>query len=172
NPDALEVCSDEIDNDCNGLVDIQDPGAVDCPVTCNDNDGDTYFVDGGACGAVDCNDADATTNPGAEEVCDDGIDNDCDGSVDEGCDATCPDVDGDGFLDAACGGDDCNDLDATINPASAEVCGNAVDENCNGASDDVCLTCPDGSLLVIKEMEYNKGDEKLAIKGRATVGST
>lgn len=172
NPDAVENCTDTIDNNCNGLIDSQDPNAADCPLNCTDNDGDSYSIDGNECGPVDCNDNEGTINPSAQEVCADNIDNDCDGSIDEGCDTTCPDIDDDGFTDASCGGDDCNDNDATINPGSAEVCGNAVDENCNGASDDTCLTCPDGTLLVIKELEYNKGDKKIKIKGRATVGTT
>ena len=81
-------------------------------------------------------------------------------------------MNGDGYKDAACGGADCNDTDATVNPGSSEVCGNGLDENCNGTSDDTCLTCPDGTLLVVKEMEYNQGDEKLQIKGRATAGTS
>jgi|GEM_PF-975443 len=172
NPNAIENCSDQIDNDCNGLVDIQDPNAVDCPINCTDNDGDAYATNDGACGPVDCNDSDPFINPGATEICGDGIDNDCDGSVDEGCDVSCADLDGDGFQDASCGGTDCNDNDATINPGAAEVCGNDVDENCNGASDDTCLTCPDGSLLVIKRVRYNSDHNRLIIRGRATVGTT
>jgi hypothetical protein len=172
NPDAVEACTDGVDNNCNGLVDTQDPDAVDCPQTCADNDGDTYATNGGDCGPVDCDDTDPGVNPGTAEVCADGIDNNCSGAIDEGCDPTCPDADSDSYPDAACGGTDCNDNDATINPGAAEICGNGLDENCNGASDDTCLTCPDGTLLVIKEMEYNRGDDKLAIKGRATAGTT
>ncbi|MFA5717755.1 MAG: putative metal-binding motif-containing protein [Desulfobulbaceae bacterium] len=171
NPNAIEFCTDGIDNDCNGLIDAQDPNGVDCPQTCTDNDGDGYAVEGGECGPVDCNDADPDINPGMTETCDD-IDNDCDGEIDEGCDTACPDADNDGYRDAACGGTDCNDNDPTINPGAAEICGNSVDENCNGLSDDTCLTCPDGTLLVIKKAKYIAEADMLQIKGRATVGTT
>lgn len=51
-----------------------------------DADGDGYSAPGACTGSMDdCNDNDATVNPGAEEVCGDGIDNNCDGSADEGC---------------------------------------------------------------------------------------
>jgi hypothetical protein len=44
------------------------------------------------------------------------------------------DSDGDGFADAASGGDDCNDDIAAINPDALEVCG-GVDEDCDGLID-------------------------------------
>jgi hypothetical protein len=141
-PGATENCTDGFDNNCNSLIDRQDPAAVGCPTLCTDNDGDGYAADGGTCGPADCDDSDAGMNPGAAEICDDGIDNDCDDAIDEGCDTSCPDVDGDGYVDAACGGDDCDDDNAALNPGATEVCGNRIDENCNGASDDVCVTTP------------------------------
>ena len=33
---------------------------------------------------------------------------------------------------------DCNDNNANINPSKAEICGNAVDDNCNGQTDENC----------------------------------
>ncbi|MBC6369005.1 hypothetical protein DDT91_19610 [Algoriphagus sp. AK58] len=35
---------------------------------------------------------------------------------------------------------DCNDFLAAINPGAKEICGNGIDENCNGMDDDVCNT--------------------------------
>ncbi len=42
------------------------------------------------------------------------------------------DVDGDGFLSAACGGDDCDDDDAAVNPAAPELLGDGLDADCDG----------------------------------------
>jgi|GEM_PF-1335884 len=43
----------------------------------------------------------------------------------------CPDGDGDGYADMACGGSDCNDADPDVHPGALEVCGGG-DKNCNG----------------------------------------
>jgi hypothetical protein len=87
-----------------------------------DEDGDGYAVEGG-----DCNDADATVNPGGTEIWYDGVDQDCDGN-----DA---DKDGDGHALTGFGGTDCNDEDAGIAPGAAEVC-DGVDQDCDGELDE------------------------------------
>ncbi|MBW2704504.1 MAG: thrombospondin type 3 repeat-containing protein, partial [Deltaproteobacteria bacterium] len=44
----------------------------------------------------------------------------------------CGDVDGDGYKDIECGGSDCDDSDASIHPGADEICGDDVDQDCNG----------------------------------------
>jgi hypothetical protein len=134
NPGAAEACDDK-DNNCNGEV---DEGGVKVTFY-EDQDGDGY---GGtqsveACSApenfvansADCNDADASCNPGAAEICD-GLDNNCDGTVDEGMD----DADGDGYSE--CTGD-CNDGNAMIHPGATEIACDSIDQDCDGSD-----SCP------------------------------
>ena len=76
--------------------------------------------------------------------CDDGKLNQDETSIDCGgvCGTCIIDSDGDGFSDLT----DCNDFDATINPAVTEVCGDGIDNDCSG-TDIVCVptpTCSDG----------------------------
>ena len=92
-PTADEYC-DGVDNDCDGYIDL---GAVDAIPWHMDADGDDYGCttcitsgcdqpSGRVADNTDCDDSEASVNPGATEICD-GLDNDCDGDVDEdGCD--------------------------------------------------------------------------------------
>ena len=78
NPGAIEICDNEIDDDCDGYID------EDCDPECIDNDGDGYG-EGEGCFDSDCDDFNSAVNPGAIEICDNGIDDDCDGLIDEDC---------------------------------------------------------------------------------------
>src|SRR4029079_17372485 len=80
----------------------------------------------------DCNDADASTYPGAVDLID-FRDNDCDGELDEI--VSHDDLDGDGFSPW---GGDCDDTDVTVGPAAVEYCEGS-DQNCDGIIDDACL---------------------------------
>jgi hypothetical protein len=155
--DGVTTCGPDgtvgtVDDDCDDLVATTFPGAVeacnavddDCDLGVDegfDGDGDgvtTCGPDGlpGATADNDCDDAVATTFPGAPELCN-GVDDDCDGSTDDGLDG-----DGDGFT--PCGPDgspftaadnDCDDAVATTFPGAPELC-NAVDDDCDGVVDD------------------------------------
>jgi hypothetical protein len=108
-----------------------------------DSDGDGYSTD-------DCDDDDASVNPGVDEVCDDGKDNDCDLEIDEGT-LYYYDRDGDGFgtdmISAErCGESelwvtnaaDCDDFDAAASPDYTELC-NGKDDDCDAEIDEDCV---------------------------------
>ncbi|MBI2341534.1 MAG: hypothetical protein HYU98_02220, partial [Deltaproteobacteria bacterium] len=57
---------------------------------------------------------------------------------------TCPDADKDGYASAGCGGTDCNDSNASINPSRAETC-NGIDDDCSGAIDNNVTVPSDGN---------------------------
>ncbi|MGC4091346.1 MAG: MopE-related protein [Polyangiaceae bacterium] len=69
------------------------------------------------------------------------------------------DADGDGEAVWNCGGSDCDDQRAEVNAAAAEVCGNAIDDDCDGTVDEAdCVaprndTCAD-ALVIEGSGEY------------------
>lgn len=115
--------------------------------------GDTVLAcvarEGFSSDASDCDDADATTNPEAPELCDE-LDNDCNGQVDDQVIAgqtVYLDADGDTYGDesqsmTACDvpegyvteAGDCDDADDTLNPSQVEIC-DQQDNDCDGLVD-------------------------------------
>lgn len=97
NPDAVEICDDGIDNDCDTDFDCDDSnctGDPSCP-TCVDVDTDGYGVcpdcniaSGCTFDGDDCDDGNISINPGATEVCNN-VDDNCVGGIDEGLTQSC-----------------------------------------------------------------------------------
>lgn len=91
-PAASERCNG-IDDDCDDLIDDADNSVVDMVTVYLDSDGDGYGrpesvmekcypLENEIEQSGDCDDADASVNPTAVEICD-GIDNDCDSNTPE-----------------------------------------------------------------------------------------
>ncbi|HUQ06656.1 MAG TPA: MopE-related protein [Kofleriaceae bacterium] len=157
-----EVCGDNIDDNCDGVADDGCVCPADSTMACYDGPSGTGGV--GICrnGVETCN----TTGTGygacvgaitpLDEVCADGLDNDCDGQVDETC--FCPPsstaacysgpagtegigactagarfCNADGSEYGACAGE--------ITPVD-EICGDNVDNDCDGVADDGCVCVP------------------------------
>jgi hypothetical protein len=153
-PHAAELC-DAIDQNCDGEA-KNGPRArlyVD-----DDGDGfgnpafgvdvcDDHVPVGYAADDTDCDDGDSTIHPWAAELCD-GLDNNCDGNPESGEPGTYyVDADNDLYGDPTFGieaceevsgysanDDDCDDLDAAINPGAPEIC-DGIDDDCDGAID-------------------------------------
>lgn len=157
NPLATEVCNGTDDN-CNGIIDegltvtyyvdadddsygsSQDAGTPFCS-----DPGQGYSTNNG-----DCNDANASINPLATEVCN-SIDDNCNGSVDDGLVLVTYYLDADGdtygnpnIVTIACAqpngyvpdNTDCDDSNPNVNPGATEIPNNGIDDNCNGEIDE------------------------------------
>jgi len=137
NPGADETWYDGVDSDCDGGNDY-------------DQDGDGYTSD--AFGGTDCGDADASVYPGADDPEGDGIDQDCDGTDGSGggggddggsddggsddgggsgYDGRDEDQDNDGYT----ADEDCDDTEPLSYPGNTELCGDDIDNDCDGSAD-------------------------------------
>ncbi len=113
---------------CDGTVD-RDGDGTPCDRDCNDSDPALDMADrdqdGYSTCAGDCDDADATVSPA--------------------------DRDQDGY--STCDGD-CDDLSPEVHPGAAPVCGNRVDDDCDGGTDDLA-ECPGPLTLLVEEVYYD-----------------
>ncbi len=149
NPAAVEIANG-IDDDCDAVV---DEGTLFTFYVDNDDDGygdpassveaagppAGYVIDGS-----DCDDSDASTYPGANEVVGDGVDHDCDGSylfyLDGDLDGYGSTALGQSFVptgdpDHSTTSDDCDDSNPAINPGATEEA-NLLDDDCDGVIDE------------------------------------
>ncbi|NNK90616.1 MAG: hypothetical protein HKO89_08425, partial [Saprospiraceae bacterium] len=158
-PGNTEICDGQ-DNDCDSLIDEQDPDLVG-NIYYLDADGDSYGGNstsqmactpppGYVSNNIDCDDNDPDNFPDNTEVCD-GQDNNCDGQIDEGLVTIWyADFDGDTYGDinnsiSACtqpagyvsDNTDCDDNNVFNFPGNAEIC-DGQDNNCNGLADEGC----------------------------------
>ena len=126
-----ELCSDSIDNDCDGSVDGDDS---DCVPSCL-GQGDACS-DNAECCSQKCRggrdrsckgDATCIITENPEASCNDGLDNDCDGSID-GSDSDCA---------AGCV--------ITENPEAS--CNDGLDNDCDGLFDADDSDCPSGCVV-------------------------
>ena len=164
NPGAEEIINNDIDENCDGIIEEVD------------RDRDGFNED------EDCNDNDATINPNAPDIPNNGIDENCDGEflmidedrdgfnsdldcddenpdinpdaqeipnndIDENCDGELGtvDEDGDGFNSS----EDCDDTDGSINPNASDIPDNGIDEDCSG-SDSTSLRMISGTVTDIQ----------------------
>jgi hypothetical protein len=130
-------CSDGID--C--TTDVCDPTLGLCRFTANDS----LCDDGVFCNGIERCNPRLGCRPGPPKSCSDStpctIDT-CDEAT-RSCVQKPRDVDGDGDVDANCDpGHDCNDLDPTVSSLAREICGNGIDDNCNGDVDEADCDVP------------------------------
>jgi len=130
-PDAAEICTGGMDENCDGVVDCADPACTADPACQGGGEICDNLADDDGDGTVDCADPDCTGQSYCqypETDCSDGFDNDGDGAIDaadpdcqapaEICDNGTDD-DGDGTVD-------CADPDCSGDPACAVSAGEAL----------------------------------------------
>jgi len=128
--------------DGDGMGDVCDPD--------DDNDGDAD--------TTDCAPFDSSIHHGALEICFNQIDENCNGQIDENCDV-CVDNDGDGYGNPASGictypVHDCDDTDDTIYPGAPEICGDGIDQDCNGAD----IACAIDYKIIVQNVAILNGE--------------
>ncbi len=140
-----EIC-DTYDNNCDGLTDTDDGTLLlaACELQSGVCAGAVHRAGlcvGGSwqpCQAVDYGPIFGV------EACGNALDEDCSGAAED------KDTDGDTFLDAACGGADCDDLDPATHPGATEI-PDAHDNDCDTLVDEGLI--PAGAVIVTEIMK-------------------
>jgi hypothetical protein len=159
-PNAIEVCNATDDN-CNNSIDEgltfvnyfidTDSDGFGAGTAINEcsNPGTGYVTNN-----TDCNNSNPNIRPNAVEICN-AIDDNCNGLINEGLVFVTYylDADQDGYYLSslsACSSQginyttvggvlgDCNDANPEVNAGAIELCGNGIDEDCNGI-DPICI---------------------------------
>ena len=166
NPLVPEICNGK-DDDCDGLSDPPGAqGCTDFFLDVDEDGFGTAADKSCQCGPEapfsaqevgDCDPEKPEVFPGNPESCDE-LDNDCNGVVDDVGEGNCnpfyQDGDGDGFGDdadficscqpkpalgyTASEGGDCNDSSPLVHPLAEEICGDQLDNNCDGVKEENC----------------------------------
>jgi hypothetical protein len=133
---SAEVCNG-LDDDCDAMTDEGNPGGG---AMCSTNLFGVCAAGTTACsgGTLACN----QNTMSSAEICD-GLDNDCDNFVDDGnpggnasCNTGLPGICAAGTTQCSGGMLACNQNNMPV----AEICGNALDDDCNGVVDNGCCT--------------------------------
>jgi len=170
---VVPACSGGETQLCDPLADVDDEY---CDGNDNDCDGEIDEELGEtSCGLGPCLHTVTNCVAGEEQECDplegaveelcNGVDDDCDGDVDEffldsdlDGEADCVDSDDDGDLDPD--DMDCAPLDKDVHHGALEICGNGIDDDCDGVSDN---DCPVGSCLARLQADPNSPSGVYAI---------
>ncbi len=147
-----------------------------------DYDGDSEEA-GGPAGkpGKDCNDNDKLISPKVKEVAANGVDDDCDGLADETYDSTTKkdvpstdtkdsDKDSQTIKDGDC--DDRVTKGAKIKKGAKEICGDGLDNDCNGTADEGCMPWHPGTKLPVESagLTTDQKESLITFKGAKLSG--
>ena len=176
NPGATEVCNgiddncaDGVDEGCDNYYEDADNDGYGNP---NASQQSTSQPAGYVENPGDCDDTDPNVNPAQEEVCN-GIDDNCADGIDEGVKITFyKDSDADGYSDGTTAiecvrpdehylgtelistSGDCDDTDSNVNPGTAEILNDGIDQDCDGG--DLWIDEVDGTITLLGTVNPNE----------------